>query len=87
MTEQQLQELDDLRRAVSDLRSEVNTLHMRANHHEDRIIEIHQWVETVCSWPWKRLWWVLCGFRLYQLGRWRRPIPWSRMRDALRPRS
>lgn len=27
-------------------------------------------VDTVCSPPWKRLWWFVCGYRWYRVGRW-----------------
>ncbi len=29
------------------------------------------WLDVHCSWPWKRIWWALHGFRLYRLGRWK----------------
>ena len=28
------------------------------------------WLDVHCSWPWKRIWWWLHGFKFYRLGRW-----------------
>lgn len=36
-----------------------------------RIHELEEWLDTVNSLPWKRLWWLLQGFRWYRVGRWR----------------
>ena len=27
-------------------------------------------LETIASPPWKRLWWLICGYRLWRVGRW-----------------
>lgn len=27
-------------------------------------------LNTIASPPWKRLWWFLCGYRLWRVGRW-----------------
>jgi hypothetical protein len=29
-----------------------------------------EWLDTVCSPLWKRVWWFVCGYRFYRVGRW-----------------
>lgn len=29
-----------------------------------------EWLNTISSPPWKRLWWFLCGYRVWRVGRW-----------------
>jgi hypothetical protein len=48
---------------VAALEGKVRSLERQAH-------ELHDWLDTVCSWPWKRVWWVVQGFRFYRLGRW-----------------
>jgi len=49
-------EIDVLKRQVLSLRRQVQA------HHE--------WLETVNSALYKRVWWFLRGYRFYTVGRW-----------------
>lgn len=51
------QAIDVLQRQVTSLRREVHAL--------------QEWQDTVSSPIYKRLWWVLLGFRWNHVGRWR----------------
>jgi hypothetical protein len=68
----------DQERELSNLRAEVECLKFRVNQNEDRHVALDQRVDTVFSWPWKRLWWIACGWRPYSLGRWRRRLLFRR---------
>jgi hypothetical protein len=35
-----------------------------------RIRALEKYVDTVSSPLWKRLWWVICGYRFRTVGRW-----------------
>lgn len=35
-----------------------------------RLIELSMLLDVIASPPWKRLWWFLCGYRLWKVGRW-----------------
>lgn len=50
------QRLDVLERQMKSVRREAQ--------------QQHEWLDTICSPPWKRLWWLLRGWRFYRLGRW-----------------
>jgi hypothetical protein len=49
-------EVDALKRQVLSLRREVHYL--------------HEWLDTVCSPLYMRIWWWLCGWKFYTVGRW-----------------
>jgi len=50
------QEIDVLKRQVVSLRRQV---------------QLHdEWLDTVNSPLYKRIWWFLCGYNFYTLGRW-----------------
>lgn len=51
-------EIDVLKFQVKELRRELRGLDER--------------LDTVCSPPWKRLWFFLQGYRLWRVGRWYR---------------
>lgn len=51
-------EIDVLKRQVLALRRQVHAL--------------EEWMDTVNSPLWKRIWWWLHGYRFYRLGRWRK---------------
>mgnify|MGYP001565065770 FL=1 len=51
------QEIDLLKRQVHSLRQQVQ--------------RDEELLDTIASPPWKRLWWFLCGYRLWHVGRWR----------------
>lgn len=40
-----------------------------------RLHRVEDWIDTVSSPLYKRLWFVACGFRWKRLGRWRAPMP------------
>lgn len=42
--------------------------HIRSLRRQVQALE--ERVDTVCSPPWKRLWWFLQGYRLWRVGRW-----------------
>jgi hypothetical protein len=48
---------------VGALKRQVTTLRRQVNAMEERL-------DTVCSPLYKRLWWVMCGFRFHRVGRW-----------------
>lgn len=50
--------LDVMERQIKSLRRQVQALEER--------------VDTVFSWPWKRIWWFLQGYHWYKVGRWYR---------------
>jgi hypothetical protein len=50
-------EIEALKAQVKELRRQVQALDER--------------VDTVCSPPWKRIWWFLQGYRLWRVGKWR----------------
>lgn len=50
--------------AITVLEREVNKLH-------DRIIRLEEWADVISSPLYKRVWFVLCGWRWKTLGRWR----------------
>ena len=56
MTAAERLEVDRLKRQVKSLRIEIRELQER--------------VDTVFSWPWKRVWWLLQGYKWYKVGRW-----------------
>jgi hypothetical protein len=50
------QEVEVLKRQMLSVRRELQALQER--------------IDTVCSPPWKRIWWWLQGYRWYRVGRW-----------------
>ncbi len=56
------------------LQIEARLASLEANRLRDaaRIHALEEYVDTVSSPIWKRLWWVLCGYRFRRVGRWRR---------------
>ena len=56
MTDGERLEFDNLRREVKNLRIQLQALSER--------------VDTVFSWPWKRIWWFFQGYRWFHVGRW-----------------
>lgn len=48
---------------VEVLEGQVFALRCQAQAADERM-------DTVCSPPWKRLWWFLLGYRLWSVGRW-----------------
>lgn len=61
---------DAERQELINLRAEVEAL-WRANRSLERQIHHHgEWLDTVNSPLWKRVWWFLQGWRFYTLGRW-----------------
>jgi hypothetical protein len=57
------QEIEVLKRQVLSLRREVRAL--------------TEWQEVLSSPVWKRVWFVLCGWRWNRLGRWYRTDLWK----------
>jgi hypothetical protein len=50
------QEIDVLKRQVQSLRKQIQ--------------QDHELLETIASPPWKRLWWLIRGYKLWKVGRW-----------------
>ena len=55
---------------LENLRAEIEALKRQHNSLADQICEIRELLDTVCSFPLKRIWWFICGWRFYRLGRW-----------------
>jgi len=56
---------------VAKLRNRVEVLERQMKIERQQLRDALFWLDVHCSWPWKRLWWALHGFRMYRLGRWR----------------
>jgi hypothetical protein len=56
MTDNAEHRLDVLERQVTTLRQQVR--------------DLQEWIDTISSHPVKRVWWFLCGWRLWSEGRW-----------------
>lgn len=56
---------------LAALRAEIESLKAWKRESARRIRELEKYVDTVSSPLWKRLLWVLQGYRFRRLGRWR----------------
>lgn len=54
----------------ADVRAELDSLQVNRLRDAARIRALEEYVDTVSSPLWKRLWWVLQGWRFRQVGRW-----------------
>ena len=56
--------MDDLSQRIAVLERQVKSLRVQVQRHDE-------WIDTMSSSVLKRLGWVLQGYRLHRVGRWR----------------
>lgn len=61
---------------IDSLRAENASLKVNIRSLAARIRSLEKWQDTVQTPWWKRLWFVVQGYRLTRLGRWYR-MPWN----------
>lgn len=61
---------NDLRSEIEGLKAEIESLKDNRINMAKRIRELEEYVDTVSSPMWKRIWFVLQGWRFRRLGRW-----------------
>jgi len=62
---------------VRDLDAKIDSLKVNRIADAARIRRIEKWIDTVSSPLWKRIWFVIQGYRFRQLGVWYR-AEWNR---------
>jgi len=55
---------------LSNLRAEIESLKANRISMAQRIRELEKYIDTVSSPMWKRIWFVMQGYRFRRLGRW-----------------
>lgn len=60
----------EIEQRLARLAAEVESLRVNRVRDAARLRGLEKYVDTVSSPLWKRLWWVLCGYRFRRLGRW-----------------
>lgn len=61
---------------IENLKAEIESLKKNKISLAKRIRELEKYVDTVSSPLWKRIWFVIQGYRFRQLGRWYKN-PWN----------
>lgn len=61
---------------LESLKSEIESLKANRINLAQRVRELEKYVDTVSSPMWKRIWFVIQGYRFRQLGRWYN-APWN----------
>jgi hypothetical protein len=54
------------------LENDVFALQKQVASLQRQVHELNELVSVLATPPWKRLWFFLCGWRLYAVGRWYR---------------
>jgi hypothetical protein len=57
-------------RRIAALEREIDVLKRQRVLVHNELRQLDERVDTVFSWPWKRVWWFLQGYRWYTVGRW-----------------
>ncbi len=54
-----------------DLSARLFSVEQGQRHLAHRLHAVEEWIDVMSSPLWKRVWFVLCGWRWKHLGRWR----------------
>ena len=61
---------EEARRLLGDLEADVRSLRIVTRALAARVHTCEEWIDVVSSPLWKRVWFVLSGWRWRHLGRW-----------------
>lgn len=71
-----MSKIDILRAEIEGLKAEINSLKANRIAMGKRVRHLEKYIDTVSSPLWKRIWFVIQGWRFRQLGRWYK-APWN----------
>lgn len=65
-----MSEYDLLKTELNGMKAQIESLNANRVTMAKRIRDLEEYVDTVSSPMWKRIWFVIQGWRFRQLGRW-----------------
>ena len=65
-----MSEYDLLKTELNGMKAQIDSLNANRITMAKRIRDLEEYVDTVSSPMWKRIWFVIQGWRFRQLGRW-----------------